>query len=146
MPTAAKLIAGIALAMAAYGVSHVLLFRWPDLEKSGISHVHFAIIGFMVGWAKLGAAAEKGYWGGWRGGASSAILVYFFCSIFAALHGVYSGFFYHAYRTVDEMFTGFFNLTLENASYIADWPTFIAAIAGGMIAGTFAAMAGRLWR
>lgn len=147
MPTAARLVAAIALALASYGVSAVLLYHVEDLQKSGgVNHFFFAFIGFIVGWQKLGPAAERGYFGAWSGGIAAAIIVYFVCALIAACHFVYRGFFYHAYDTIDELVEGWFTKTFEYALLISTWQVLVVAIFGGMLAGTFSAMAGRLWR
>jgi len=146
MPTAAKLIAAITLAIAAYAASTVLLFRVEILQEKGINHFFFGLVGLVVGWRKLGPLAEKGYRGGWSGGVQAAIIVYVWCLFIAACHFVYQGFFKHAYKSIDEMLDGLFIKCIEYASYIAEWQVLVAAIFGGVLAGTFSAMAGRLWR
>ncbi len=147
MPTAAKLVAAIALALASYGVSAVLLFQVEDLQNgSGVNHMFFAIVGFVVGWIKLGPAAERGYRGGWSGGIAASIIVYLTCAVIAAGHFVYRGFFYHAYNTIDEMMEGLMTKTMEYASFITIWQVLVVMVFGGLLAGTFSAMAGRLWR
>lgn len=146
MPTAARLVAAIALAIAAYGVSTVLLYVSEPLQKTGVSHVFFGLVGFVVGWKKLGPLAERGYVGAWSGGITAAVNVYVFCVVIAACHYVYLGFFYHAFRTVDELLDSWFTKAIEYAMYITQWEILTAAIFGGMLAGTFSAMAGRLWR
>ncbi len=146
MPTAAKLVAAAALALAAYAVSNVLLFHAEPLQKTGISHLFFGVVGFIVGWKKLGPSAERGYKGGWSGGVAAAISVYVACIVIAACHFVYQGFYYHAYFTVDEMLDGLVVKSIEYAMYITQWQVFVAAIFGGVLAGTFSAMAGRVWR
>jgi|GEM_PF-1079896 len=125
----------------------VLLYHVEDLQKSGgVNHFFFAFIGFIVGWQKLGPAAERGYFGAWSGGIAAAIIVYFVCALIAACHFVYRGFFYHAYDTIDELVEGWFTKTFEYALLISTWQVLVVAIFGGMLAGTFSAMAGRLWR
>jgi len=146
MPTAAKLVAAIALAIAAYAASTVLLFHVEDLQKGrGISHFFFGCVGFIFGWMKLGPAAERGYRGGWTGGVAASISVYVACAAIAACHFVYQGFAYHAYKNIDEMLEGLFSKTIEYAMYITVWEVLVAAVFGGLLAGTFSAMAGRLW-
>ena len=146
MPTAAKLFAAIALAIASYGVSTVLLYRIEPLQENGINHMFFAVIGLIVGWRTLGPFAEQGYRGGWRGGVQAALTVYLWCLVIAACHFVYQGFGTHTYKTIDEMLDGLFIKCIEYAVYITEWQVLVAAIFGGMLAGTFSAMAGRLWR
>lgn len=145
MPTAAKLVAAIALGLAAWAASKVLLFHSEALQKEGVSHMFFGIVGFVVGWKKLGPSAEQGYIGGWSGGISAAIGVWMACALIGACHHVYRGFAFHAYKNVDEMMDSLISRTIEYASLITTWQVLVAALVGGMLAGTFAAMAGRVW-
>jgi len=146
MPTAARLVAAIALAIASYGVSTVLLYHTEPLQETGISHIFFGVVGFFVGWMRLGPLAERGYRGGWTGGIQAAIIVYVWCFFIAACHFVYQGFYKHTYKTIDGMLDGLFIQCIVYATYITQWPVLIAAVFGGLLAGTFSAMAGRLWR
>ncbi len=147
MPTAAKLVAAIALALAAYGVSTVVLYHSEVFQESGdLSHNFIALIGFIVGWTRLGPSAERGYVGGWSGGIGAAISVFVVCVILGSCIHVYNGFGYHAFNSLDEMFDGLFRKAIEYAMFITQWEVFVSAIFGGILAGTFAAMAGRLWR
>jgi len=146
MPTAAKLVAAFALALCAYGVSHVVLFRHVPLQQQGISHTLFAVVGFVVGWSKLGPSAEAGYMAGWKGAIPAAVVVYMTCVLVATVSHVYAGMGYHAYNNVDDLMTGFFKKSIEYALLVVDVNVAVASIFGAMLAATFAAMAGRLWR
>lgn len=147
MPTAAKLVAAVALAIAAYGVSTVVLYHSEPFQTSGgLSHNLFAAVGFVIGWSRLGPAAERGYMSGWAGGVGASVTVFVSMVILGACIHVYSGFEYHAYRTLSEMIDGFFSKAIEYAGYMTNWEIFVVTFVGGFLAGTFAAMAGRLWR
>lgn len=146
MPTAARLVAAIALAFAAYGVSGVVLYRHEYLQERGINHMFFAVVGFLVGWFNLGKKAQHGYRGGWAGGISSAIVAFVICTALVALHHVYKGMGMHAYDNVDELLTGFFSAFVRFGIMGLDLNIVAASLMGGILAGTFAAMAGRLWR
>lgn len=145
MPTAAKLVAAFSLAFASYGVAGVLLFRTASLQEQGISFGFFVVVGLIVGWLSLGPSAEQGYRSSWSGGIRAAFAVYIYCVAIAACHHVYQAMGYHAYNSVDDLVDGLFKKSVEYAVIITDWPVMCAAIFGGLLAGTFAAMAGRLW-
>lgn len=146
MPTGAKLVAAIALALAAFGVSGVVSFRFEVLEhQGGVSGGLFALIGGIIGWMRLGPAADISYGRAWATGVGGAFATYFIIVLAASTHYVYRGLGFHAYKDVDALVNGFFKKTFEYAMYIFDWQVLAATIVGGLLAGIFAGFAGRLW-
>ena len=145
MPTAAKLVAAAALALAAFGVSGVLLYRYTFLEAKGINELFFASVGFFVGWWRLGPQAQRGYKAGWSGGIAAALSCYLIVVVLATCSFIYSGLGHHKYRDLEDLTHGVFTKFLEYAMFLFDWPVFVITVFSGLLAGTFAAMAGRVW-
>lgn len=146
MPTAAKLVAAFALAFAAYGVSDVLLYRYEVLQTRGINSMLFAGVGAFVGWWRLGPEAEKGYRAGWSGGVAAALSTYLMLVVIATCAYIYRGMGYHHYKDLEDLSHSVFTKSLEYSMFLFDWPVFTITVFSGLLAGTFAAMAGRLWR
>ena len=146
MPTASKLVAGVMFAIFGYMLSQVLLYRVPTLGSTEVGPRFFAIVAFCFGWSKVGVAAELSYTRAWASGLGSAIAAALTMVLLGAAHHVYRGMGYHAYKDVDGMLTAFMRKALEFAGHIFDPYIFVAIIAAGFIASTFAGFAGRLWR
>jgi len=49
MPTAAKAVGAIAMALLGWAMTEVVHFRHPDVADPGIPHVFFAIVGLFMG-------------------------------------------------------------------------------------------------
>ena len=145
MPTAAKLVAAMALALAAFGVSGVLLYRYEYFSTHGMNAMIFVGVGAFVGWWRLGPQAEKGYRAGWSGGVAAALTSYLLVVSLATGAFVLRGMDRHHYKDIEELMNGVFTKFLEYAMFLFDWPVFTITVFSGLLAGTFAAMAGRLW-
>jgi hypothetical protein len=146
MPTAAKAVAAIVLAICAFGCANVLTHRFPALSQIGVNPIFFATVGYVFGWIKIGPMAEIGYRAVWRAGIGAAIATTLSIIAIAAAHHIYQGMQYHAYKTVDQMLTGYMNKVLENFLYLADPYIWVAICSSGLLAGVFSGFAARLWR
>jgi len=146
MPTAAKLVAAMALALAAFGVSGVLLYRYEYFATHGLNVMAFAAVGAFVGWWRLGPQAEKGYRSGWSGGVAAALTSYLFIVTLGTGAYAWQGMGRNHYRDLEDLMNSVFTKFLEYAMFLFDWPVFTITVFSGLLAGTFAAMAGRVWR
>ena len=146
MPTAAKAVGAVVLALCAYALADVLMFRFPTLGSAGVNPIFFATIGFCFGWAKIGPAAEVGYRASWRAGIGAAIAGAFTVAVMGAMYHIYRGMTYHAYKTVDDMLTGFMKKFMEYMLYLVDPYVISILLAAGLLAGVFSGFAARLWR
>lgn len=146
MPTAAKLVGGLVMALCGYAMAEIVMFRVDQLGTASVNPVLFATVGFCFGWSKVGVLADFGYTAAWSSGVASAITGAFTVVLLGAAYHVYLGMQYHAYRDVDELLTGFMRKALEYFSYLTD-PYIIASVAfAGLLAGVFTGFAARLWR
>ena len=145
MPTAAKLIAALALGLAAYGVAGVAEYRIALLRETGIDPLWVAFVAALVGWSHLGPRAYNGYVAVASGGIAAAFIAFALTVLAAAALHVAHALQYHAYKDVDAMLDGYISKTIEIALYISDGPVLAATIVGGALAGIFSAFAGRLW-
>lgn len=145
MPTAAKFVAALALAIAAYGVSGVLVYRFELLQQTGVNETGFAFVAALVGWSRIGPAAEDGYRSAWTAGLGASFVTYIAIVVCSTCAHILKAVQYHAYKDVDQLLDGFISKSMEYALYMADGPVLVASIVGGLLAGTFAGFAGRLW-
>lgn len=85
MPTAAKLFAAIALAIAGFFTGALVLPYLPVVAKSGILPVVAACFGLILGWRVIGRAVGKGMWmtaqAGMRASVYMVVLVLFFLGL-----------------------------------------------------------------
>lgn len=146
MPTASRIIGALALALVCFGTADIVLFHSIAIQNDGgLNPYMFAFVGAIVGWRVIGPAAHHGYRRAWKAGLGAAFVAYVWIVIIATLHALYKGMSYHAYKTVDDLVDGFFKVSMDYASLIFNWQILVAALFGGLLAATFAGMAGRLW-
>ena len=145
MPTAAKLIAAIALAVAAYGVAGVAEFRSENLQQTGVQPMWIAFVAALVGWSQLGPRASKSYKHAIGGGVASAFVAFGFVVVAASALHIVHAVQYHAYKDVDAMLDGFISTSVKYGVFVGDGAVLGATIFGGALAGVFSGFAGRLW-
>lgn len=145
MPTASKLVAALALGLAAYGVAGVAEYRFDLLQATGIDPRWIAFVAALVGWVQLGPMAVRGYVPAVSGGVAAAFVAFGVVSVTAACLHVVGAVQYHAYKDLNALLDGFLYKAMQNALYISDGPTLVATVFGGALAGVFAGFAGRLW-
>lgn len=145
MPTAAKLIAAMTLALAAFGASGVLVYRHEVFQIHGLNEMAFIAVGFVIGWWRLGPQAELGYKAGWSAGVAASLTSYLVLVILATCAYILNGMGHHSYHDIEDLMNAMFTKSLEYSMFLFDGPVLAATVFGGFLAGTFAAMAGRVW-
>lgn len=146
IPTAAKAVGAICMALVGWAMTDVVLFRHPAYQEGGIPALFFILIGVYCGWSHLGPKAEEGYRSAWGGGMSAALIGFFIAIVLGAAKVVWDGVGRHSYRTLNELFDGFIAHVLEFGLLLLDPAVAVALLFGGLLSGVFAGFAGRLWR
>jgi len=147
MPTGAKLVGAIALALVGWAMADVIMFRNPELAEPTprVSALFFAAVGAFCGWRFIGSAARRGYGAAWRGGIFAALFAYIIAVILATGADLWEGLSRHNYKNVTNLIASATNHVQEHGVLILDVPTAIALAFGGLLAGIFAGFAARLW-
>ncbi|MHA1127719.1 MAG: TrgA family protein [Alphaproteobacteria bacterium] len=98
MPTAAKLVAGIAMAIFGVIVIMVAVSVYPDLDRraSGMMTTA-AIVGLIVGWRGLGRIIETDEGAGYISGLRSGLSAFLWVIGLFALDGMLAGILDHDY-------------------------------------------------
>ena len=98
MPTAAKLVAGIVMAVFAMIVIMVAISVYPDLERRGSGMMMTAAgVGLVVGWRGLGKIVTTDSGSGFTSGIRSGISAFLWVLGLFALDGMISGIMSHSY-------------------------------------------------
>ncbi|HBZ44743.1 MAG TPA: hypothetical protein DEO85_11935 [Maritimibacter sp.] len=135
MPTFARLVAAVLLAVLGFGVSF-LTFPYFDegVPVSGIPVVA-AIMGVIVGWTFTGARFQRQSGNAVAIGITS-VVVQTLLTLFAfAIKRMVDRAFRNAYDTVMESIVGVFDVALEYIQIIAQPDVVLAALVGGAIVG-----------
>lgn len=146
MPTAAKLVAALSFAFAAWVVCIVLETLLPEAQRVGRLYPVSIGIGALGGWFVSGAAPRARMVEAAATGLRTATIITI-CTLFAfavgtmlqvAMRGLYGG--------PMEAFLDIFNEFADFGAMILNAPTLSAIVIGGIIAGMVTESAGRRWR
>lgn len=146
MPTAAKAVALIVMALVGWAMADVLMYRHPEYQSPGISNAFLAIVGGYFGWCYPGSAAKHGYRAAWGAGISGAFVAYVTVAALTTGLRLYQGMQRHFYKSISDFLDALVNHFVTFASLIFDGPVFVALICGGLLSGIFAGFAARIWR
>ena len=146
MPTAAKLVAALAIAAVGWFAAEAFKTLMPPETVWGNFTPICAGIGAIVGWRVLGARAGRGLQSALGVGLSaSAVLVGVVLFLFSGREMVL--------RALDRRYDGpmdatvsVFGIMLEYGSRMGDVQLLGILIGGGLMAGLLAEVASRLWR
>ncbi|MCZ8335743.1 MAG: TrgA family protein [Rhodobacteraceae bacterium] len=146
MPTAAKLVAALSFAFAAWVVCIVLEGFLPEAQRIGRLYSVSIAIGALGGWFVSGAAPRASMVEAAATGLRTATIITISALLaFAvgtmlevAMRGLYGG--------PMEAFLDIFNEFADFGSMILNAPTLAAIILGGIVAGMVTESAGRRWR
>lgn len=98
MPTAAKLVASILLAIFGAIVIIVAVNVYPDIAKRGNSMMAAAVVlGLLNGWMGLGRAVEHENMSGLFAGLKSGVTFFLWVLFFFGLEAMIAGILQHAY-------------------------------------------------
>lgn len=146
MPTAAKLVAALSFAFAAWVVCIVLEGLLPEAQRLGQMYPVSILIGALGGWYVSGAAPRASMVEAATTGLRTATIITI-CALFAfaigtmlqvAMRGLYGG--------PMEAFLDIFNEFMDFGAMILNVPTLATIALSGIIAGMVTEAAGRRWR
>ncbi len=146
MPTAAKLISALVMALLGWGVAHLVVPHLPPETRIGWFREISAGLGLLVGWRFLGRRAG----GGWNlapgyGLGAAAILVFWMLLVFSgyemlrrAMRKAYGG---DPVAALKDMV----QIAMDDAVYLQPFEVWGALVLGGLAAGLIAEAAARRW-
>lgn len=146
MPTAARLIAALCLALLALAVSYEVMPHMPESTDFGYFVPLNIALGGICGWAFLGRHTGLGRIGAINNGiAGVAVLVFWGL----AAQGTYEMFrlaMTHRYRDPLEAIFGIFELSVGYAQVLIAPEILATLVIGGVLAGLITEFAGKTWR
>ncbi|GGE43342.1 TrgA family protein [Actibacterium pelagium] len=147
MPTAAKLIAALSLAVVAFFATTEIVRTLPD----GMAGPRFVIvncaIGFLVGWKVLGRYADRGYRGSIPFGFWALSNLVFWAMVTHSINEMLSESTKLRYDGVMEALQGTFEIMLEYAIVMIEAPASIVTLLIGSLLATWASVwADKRWK
>ena len=146
MPSAANLVAAIAMAIVALVVSSFI----PPLLQEGTDMGYFfhvnAVIGLVVGWFTVGARTGRGWVAGINAGLTGAFMLVLLGLFVQACNEMVKLAMRNRYDSAFEALTAVFQIGAEWGWLMMTAPILITLAIGSAIAGLLAEGAARRWR
>ena len=146
MPTAARLVASILLAILAYILSDLIRPLMPEGTDFGWFNYVNTILGLFVGWTVIGSRAGRGFVPGINNGLTGTAVLFLYG---LGVHSSYEMFrlaMRNRYDGPMEALTAIFLIASEFGVMIATVPVLGTAAVGALIIGPAADFAAKMWR
>lgn len=146
MPTAARLVAAVLLAILGWLLSDVVRPLMPEGTAFGWFNYVNAFIGLCVGWLVVGPRVGRGLVSAINNGVTGTAVMILWCLFAHSCYEMFRLAMRNRYDGPMEALTSIFLIGSEFGIMIAT-PTFLAvAVAGALVVGPAAEQAGKYWR
>lgn len=146
MPTAAKLIAAICLAVLGFAVSELIKTQMPASTGFGRFSLINAAIGFACGWVVVGSRAGRGFAAGISNGFTGVVALVFWALFLQAVNEMVIRSMKHRYDGVVEAFADVFELCVRLGENLINAPVILSLVLGAIATGYLSEFAARHWR
>lgn len=146
MPTAARLVAAILMAILAYILSDLVRPLMPEGTAFGRFNYVNALIGLCVGWVAVGSRGGRGLVPGINNGLTGTALLFMWTIGGHACYEMFRLAMRNRYDGPMEAIAGIFLIASEFALTIATVPVLIAALIGALVVGLATEYAAKTWR
>lgn len=146
MPTAARLVAALCLAILAYLVSQMIKPLLPEGTDFGYFDYVNIVLGLLAGWFVMGRRAGRGVVHGINNGLAGVFMLVLWG---LAVQGAYEMFrlaMRNRYDGAFEALTAIIQIAAEYAVIIATAPIGITLLIGAVVSGLATEFAARSWR
>ncbi|MGJ8545491.1 MAG: TrgA family protein [Sulfitobacter sp.] len=145
MPSAARLVAAICLAIVAYIVSQMVKPLMPDGTDFGYFDVVNVSLGVLVGWIAMGKRGGRGIVSGINNGFTGVFLLVFWALFVQACNEMTALAMKNRYDNVFEAITAVFQIGAEYGVTIATLPVGLTLVASAVIVGLLTEIAHNRW-
>lgn len=146
MPTAARLVAAILLAILGWVLSDIVRPLMPEGTSFGWFNYVNSFIGLCVGWTVVGTRVGRGFVSAINIGVTGAVVLILWALFVHSCYEMFRLAMRNRYDGPMEALTSIFIIGSEFGIMIAT-PTFFAvAVVGALVAGIAADAAGKRWR
>lgn len=147
MPTAAKLISGVAFLIVGYLAALAYIPQLPEGTKTAFFPELTAALGFLVGWRSLGLVVGKGYAESLSYGLrASIILVFSALLVFSVYHMIQQAFKVGHYHDAGEAVLDVPMTMLDYGKLLWAPQVIEVLVIGGVLGGLVAEFVDKRWR
>ena len=145
MPTAAKLVAAIVLALTGFLVAQAATPFFPEGQRVGWLYPVSILVPVICAWRTTGRMVGKSYWSGLNAGIYGMFVSVFFVLLAFAAGEMLKRSIKLRYDGPMEAITAMFGIAVEYGAVLLNPPPLIALFVGGVLAGVAAEWANRRW-
>lgn len=146
MPTTARLVAAVLLALLGYAVAELAKAYIKEEVPVGLFSPVSAGFGLLVGWSFTGRRLDAGTGKAVGIGLASAFLLVFWVSLAFSLYEMVRRSMRRAYDGPVEALQGMVEIAIENLKTVAQADVIVALVVGGLVAGAITEWAARRYR
>lgn len=146
MPTAARVVAGVLLAIVAFLASEAFKPLMHENTNFGYFSIVNAGIGLLVGWVVIGSRVGRGLAAGVNNGLTGAVALTFWCLFGHGANKMVEDSFDRRFTDMLEAIASIFERMLEYGLIMIDVNVIAILLVGGVITGVLAEIASRLWK
>ncbi|GAA4217231.1 putative PurR-regulated permease PerM [Sagittula marina] len=146
MPTAAKLVAAICLAVVAWFASEAVKPLFPEGQDFGNFNYWNTAIGLLCGWVILGSRAGRGFSAGISNGATAVVSMTLVALFVYATDEMINRAFRRFYDDPFEAVVAIAEMALEFGVKIFDGQVVVTLLVGGILSGILTEIAAKRWR
>ncbi|TDK50294.1 TrgA family protein [Antarcticimicrobium luteum] len=146
MPTAARLVAALCLALVALAVSLEVIPRMPESTNFGYFVPVNIGLGLVCGWIVMGRHTRLGIVGALNNGIASVAVLVFWGLLVQGAYEMFRLAMSHRYHGPVEAVYGIFELSVDYAQVLLAPEIIATLLLGGVLSGISTEFAGRLWR
>lgn len=146
MPTAARLIAGICLALLGYAASQIIMTLMPASTNFGKFVLVNCVIGFLCGWVIVGSRAGRGQSAAVSNGLTGVIGLVFWGLSVQAINEMVERSLHRRYDGMLEAAGAAIELFIEFGEKMLDARLILTLLAGAIVTGFLTEIASKRWR
>ncbi len=147
MPTAAKLVAALGLAVLALALSEIVKATYdPGTVDFGSFSVVNAVLGLGVGWLVIGRRAGQGIAVGVSNGLTGAVALVFWGLFIQATNEMVDRSMQRNYSGPADAFDGLLGISVDMGARLLSVEFSTVMVIGGILCGLLAEVAARRWR
>lgn len=146
MPTAAKVVAGLILAVVAAIASEQIKPLLPEGTDFGVFTPLNAVLAFVIGWRFIGNRMQRGYVNAINVGFTAGALLVFWGLFIQSCNEMFALAMKHRYDGPFEAVAAIFEIMIEYGAVMIDQKVLTTLIAGSIFAGIAAEFSANRWR
>ena len=146
MPTGAKLMAAVSVAVVGWVLATYYLMNMPDAESAGPLREGAAVVGVFIGWMVMGPSVGKGYVEAAGSGIKTAVVLAVAALFLLAMREMLDNSAKMRYDGALDAILDVFQVMARRSEALLSAGVFGTILFGGIVGGLLTENAGRRWK